>query len=176
MGSVFFADYGVGIFEYNSKGQTRAVGFETTNYGLVTQVKRIAVAKDGVRIAIVISNGSTDYLIVGAIAKSPESTRIVGLHLLERNITSVQDLVWQSPTSIAVLGSDQSGGNLIYDVDLSTGTSSSVPAPLNAQSLASSLAKQLYVGTTSGSKSTIAKQSGTLWSDVVAGYSPYLSK
>ena len=176
LGSVFFADYGVGIFEYNSKGQIRAVGFETTNYGLVTQVKRIAIAKDGVRIVIVISNGSTDYLIGGAIAKSPESTRIVGLHLLERNITSVKDLVWHSPTSIAVLGSDQSGGNLIFDVDLTTGANTSASAPLNAQSIASSLAKQIYVGTTSGSKSTIAKQTGAQWSDLVTGSSPYLSK
>jgi hypothetical protein len=176
LGSVFFADYGVGIFEHNSKGQIRAVGFDTTNYGFVTQVKRIAIAKDGVRIAIVISNGSTDYLLGGAIAKSPESTRIVGLHLLERNITSVKDLAWHSPTSLAVLGSDQSGGNLIFDIDLSTGANTSVSAPLNAQSIASSLAKQIYVGTTSGSKSTIAKQTGTSWSDLVSGSSPYLSK
>ena len=176
LGSIFFADYGVGIFEYNSKGQIRAVGFETTNYGLVSQVKRIAIAKDGIRAVIVISNGSTDYLIGGAIAKSPESTRIVGLHLIERNIKTIKDLVWQSPTSIAVLGSDQSGGNLIFDVDLSTGSNTSISAPLNAQSIASSLAKQIYVGTTSGSKSTIAKQNGALWSDLVTGVSPYLSK
>ena len=175
-GSFYYSDYGIGIFEINSKGQTSPVNFDSTSFAGVNQVKQIAVARDGIRVALVISNGSVDYLLGGALVKSEVNTRIVGLHLLERNITSVDDIAWQSPTSLAVLGSDASGGHLIFDVDLGTGTSSSISAPLNAQTVASSIGKQLYVGTSAGTKTSIAKQSGSIWMDLVSGQSPYLAK
>lgn len=175
-GSIFYSDYGVGIFEINSKRQSRMVEFDSTNFANPAQVKQIAVARDGIRVALVISDGSTDLLLGGALVKTETTTRIIGLHLLERNLTTIQDLAWQTPTSIAVLGSDSSGGNLIFDVDLTTGTSTTTSAPLSAQSIASSLGKQIYVGTVSGAKMMIVRQSGSIWTDVAEGSSPYLAQ
>lgn len=175
-GSIFYSDYGVGIFEFNSKRQKRTVEFDSTNFARTNQVKQISVARDGIRVVMVISDGSRDFLLGGSLLKSENLTQIIGLHLIERSISGILDLTWQTPTSIAVLGSDGSGGNLIFDVDLETGTSSSIPAPLNAQTLASSIAKQLYVGTVNGSKLMVAKQSGSIWTDFSEGSSPYLAK
>ncbi len=175
-GGVFYSDYGVGIYEVDSTRAVRPVSFEINELASISQVKQIAVAKDGVRVAMVVSDGSIDLLVGGAIVKTSNSTTIVGLHLIERNITAIKDLAWQTPTSIAVLGSDPAGGNLIMDVDIATGTHTSTVAPVSAQSLASSIGKQVYVGTVIDSKAVISRQVGSNWTDVVSGYSPYFSE
>ena len=174
-GNILFSDYGVGVFEVNSDGQLSEVSFDSTNLASTNQVKQVSIARDGTRVGLVVSDGSTDLLLVGAIVRDENSTRIVGLRQVERTITLIRDLSWQSTTSLAILGSDLSGGNLIFDVNLTFGTSTSISAPLSAQTIASSSTKQIYVGTISGSKSVIAKQSGTLWIDVIEGASPYLA-
>lgn len=175
-GSLFYSDYGVGVFEINSDREVRSVSFNSTNVATVNQVKQIAVANDGVRVALVVSDGSVDYLVGGAIVKSQEGTQIVGLHLIERNITFIKDFAWQTPTSLAVLGSDTTGGNLIMDVDVSIGTHTAIAAPVSAQSIASSIGKQIYVGTVIDSKAVVVKQTGSTWTDVAVGYSPYFSQ
>lgn len=175
-GSIFYSDYGVGVFEINSKRQSRTVEFDSTNFANVAQVKQISVAKDGVRVALVISDGSTDLLLGGSIVKTETTTRIVGIHLLERNITAIKDLVWHTPISIAVLGSDASGGNQIFDLNLATGLSTASSAPISAQTITSSIGRQIYVGTVTGSKAMVARQSGTIWTDLVEGSSPYLAE
>ena len=62
------------------------------------------------------------------------------------------------------------------DVDVASGTHTSTVAPVSAQSLASSIGKQVYVGTVIDSKAVIARQIGSNWTDVVSGYSPYFSE
>ena len=175
-GNIYYSDYGVGLFKVNSDGKVSAVIFEENGLATSTQVKQISIAKDGVRAAIAISNGSADFLLVGSIVETETSTRIVGLRLVERTITLIQDIAWQTPTSVAVLGSDSSGGNLIFDVDLTVGTSTTTTAPLSAKTIASSIGKQMYVGTVSGAKVTIARQSGPTWTDIAEGASPYLAE
>lgn len=174
-GSLFYSDYGVGIFEVTVNREIRPVTFSLNNIASATQVKQLAIANDGVRVAMVISDGSTDLLVGGAIVKTQTSTQIIGLHLIERNISLIKDLAWQTPTSIAVLGSDASGGNLVMDVDISNGTHTSTAAPVSAQSISSSIGKQIYVGTISDGKSTIARQIGANWSDVTLGSSPFFA-
>lgn len=174
-GSLFYSDYGVGIFEVTTNREIRPVTFSLNNIASATQVKQLAIANDGVRVAMVVSDGSIDLLVGGAIVKTQTSTQIIGLHLIERNISVIKDLAWQTPTSIAVLGSDASGGNLVMDVDISTGTHTSTAAPVSAQSIASSIGKQIYVGTISDGKPTIARQVGANWSDVALGSSPYFA-
>lgn len=174
-GSIFYADYGNGIFEINSKRQLLSVSFDSSNFANVNQVKQITVAQDGTRVALVVSDGSTDVLLVGALIRTGASSRITGIHLVERSITSIQDFAWQTPTSLVVLGSDVSGGSLVFDVDITSGSTSSSSAPLSAQTIATSIGKQIYVGTVSGSKLMIAKQSGTVWIDLIEGTSPYLA-
>lgn len=175
-GNIYYSDYGVGLFKVNSEGKASAVIFEENGLASSTQVKQISIAKDGVRAALAVSNGSADFLLVGSIVETDTSTRIVGLRLVERTITLIQDIAWQTPTSIAVLGSDSSGGNLIFDVDLTVGTSTTTTAPLSAKTIASSIGKQMYVGTVSGAKVTIARQSGPTWTDIAEGASPYLAE
>ena len=174
-GSLFYSDYGVGIFEVTANREIRPVSFSANDLARVTQVKQLAIANDGVRVAMVVSDGSIDLLVGGAIVKTQTDTQIIGLHLIERNISVIKDLTWQTPTSIAVLGSDSSGGNLIMDVDLATGTHISTAAPVSAQSIASSIGKQIYVGTSSDGKPTIARQIGASWSDITFGSSPYFA-
>jgi hypothetical protein len=174
-GSIYYSDYGNGIFKIDTKGQKQKINFDSSNFANVDQVKQVSIAHDGTRIALVISDGSTDLLLFGAIVEIDSVSRIVGLHLVERTITAIKDLAWQTPTSIAVLGSDLTGGSLVFDVDITTGTTSSIAAPIGAQTIASSIGKQIYVGTVSGAKLMVAKQSGTQWADLVEGASPYFA-
>ena len=174
-GSIYYSDYGNGIFKIDTKGQKQKINFDSSNFANVDQVKQVSIAHDGTRIALVISDGSTDLLLFGAIVEIESVSRIVGLHLVERTITAIKDLAWQTPTSIAVLGSDLTGGSLVFDVDITTGTTSSIAAPIGAQTIASSIGKQIYVGTVSGAKLMVAKQSGTQWADLVEGASPYFA-
>jgi len=175
-GSIFYSDYGVGVFEINAERQIRAVSFDSNNLANANQVKQIAVANDGVRVALVVSDGSIDLLIGGAILKTQNSTQIVGLHFIERNITAIKDIAWQTPTSLVLLGSDASGGNLVMDVDIATATHISSVAPVSAQSIASSIGKQIYVGTLVDSKPVISRQTGSVWTDITTGTSPYFSQ
>ena len=111
-GNIYFSDSGKGVSEILSDGLVRPVFVDASALGTNDQVKQVAVASDGVRVAVVLSDGLQDVIVVGAIFKTDSDTRIVGLHRIERSITLVRDIVWNSPTSIAVIGSDESKSEL----------------------------------------------------------------
>ena len=175
-GHIYFSNFGEGVQEILPDGSSRKVIVDVSNLGTDDQVKHIAVANDGARVAVVLSNGIQDVVAVGAIFKTDTETRIIGLHRIERSVTYVRDITWSSSTSIAVLGSDESKSELIFDISLFDGKSKLSSAPIGAQQVTVDGAGKLYVSAIAGSDQLLYQQSFGSWIEIGAGVGGYFSK
>lgn len=175
-GNIYFSDFGQGVREVNSDGSLRVASVDVTTLGTSEQVKQVAVASDGVRVAVVLSDGTQDVIAVGAIFKTADETRIIGLHRIERSITSVRDIVWSSPTSIAVLGSDESNSELLFDVSLLDGKSKLFSTPIGAQQLLVDGTGKLFISAVDGTNQIVYEQSFGSWAQVTSGIGGYFSR
>lgn len=175
-GSIYFSDFGSGVQEVLRDGSLREVSVDASTLGTSDQVKQVAVSNDGVRVAVVISNGTQDAIAVGAIFKTDTETRIIGLHRIERSITSVRDIVWSSPTSIAALGSDNSNGNLLFEISLGDGKSKVFSPPVGAQQLSVDGLGKLFVSAVDGTSQLVYQQSVGSWSQVTSGIGGFFTR
>jgi WD40 repeat protein len=149
---------------------------DVTTLGTSEQVKQVAVSSDGVRVAVVLSDGTQDVIAVGAIFKTADQTRIIGLHRIERSIISVRDIAWSSPTSIAALGSDESTSELLFDVSLLDGKSKLFSTPIGAQQLWVDGTGKLFISAVDGSNQLVYEQSFGSWAQVTTGIGGYFSR
>jgi hypothetical protein len=175
-GSIYFSDFGFGVREVKSDGALREVAVDVSALGTSDQVKQIAVSNDGIRVAVLMSDGVADVVAVGAIFKTESETRIIGLHRIERSITSIRDIVWSSPTSIAVLGSDESKSDLLFDVSLLDGKAKTFNAPIGAQQVSVDGNGKLYVSAVDGTDQFLYQQTFGSWSLVASGIGGYFSR
>jgi hypothetical protein len=175
-GNIYFSDFGQGVREVNSDGSLRVVAVDVTTLGTSEQVKQVAVSSDGVRVAVVLSDGTQDVIAVGAIFKTANETRIIGLHRIERSITSVRDIAWSTPTSIAALGSDESTSELLFDVSLLDGKSRVFSTPIGAQQLLVDGTEKLFISAVDGTNQLVYAQSFGSWEQVTFGVGGYFSR
>jgi hypothetical protein len=168
-GNIYFSDTGQGVREILSEGSLRTVLVDVSTLGTNDQVKQVAVASDGVRVAVVMSNGLQDVVAVGAIFKTDSETRIIGLHRIERSITSARDIVWSSPTSVAVIGSDESKNELLFDVSLLDGKSRLFSTPVGAQQISVDGTGKLFVSAVDGANQLVFQQSFGSWTQITSG-------
>lgn len=174
-GNIYFSDAGQGVREVLSDGTLRPVLVDVSTLGTNDQVKQVAVAGDGVRVAVVLSNGIQDVIAVGAIFKTDSETRIIGLHRIERSITSVRDIVWSSPTSVAVIGSDESKSELLFDVSLLDGKTKLFSTPVGAQQVLVDGAGKLFVSAVDGTSQFVYQQSFGSWTQITSGIGGFFS-
>jgi hypothetical protein len=174
-GNIYFSDFGQGVREVIGDGTLRVVAVDASTLGTTDQVKQVAVASDGVRVAVVLSNGIQDVIAVGAIFKTDSETRIIGLHRIERSITSVRDIVWSSPTSIAAIGADESNSDLVFDVSLLDGKTKLYSAPVGAQQISVDGMGKLHVSAIDGTSQLIFQQSFGSWSQIASGIGGFFS-
>lgn len=175
-GSIYFSDFGIGVREVTSDGDLREVAVDVSALGTSDQIKQVAVSTDGIRVAIVMSDGIADVIAVGAIFKTDSETRIIGLHRVERSITSIRDIVWSAPTSIAVLGSDESKSDLLFDVSLLDGKAKTFSTPIGAQQVSVDGNGKLYVSAVDGADQFLYQQTFGSWSLVSTGIGGYFSR
>jgi hypothetical protein len=174
-GNLYFSDLGQGVREVMSDGSLRVVAVDVSTLGTSDQVKQVAVSSDGVRVAVVLSNGIQDVIAVGAIFKTDTETRIIGLHRIERSITSVRDIIWSSTSSIAVLGSDDSKSELLFDVSLLDGKTKLFSTPIGAQQLSVDGTGKLFISAVDGSNQIVYEQSFGSWAQVTNGIGGFFS-
>jgi hypothetical protein len=174
-GNIYFSDAGQGVREVLSDGTLRPVLVDVSTLGTNDQVKQVAVAGDGVRVAVVLSNGIQDIIAVGAIFRTDSETRIIGLHRIERSITSVRDIVWSSPTSVAVIGSDESKSELLFDVSLLDGKTKLFSTPVGAQQVSVDGAGKLFVSAVDGASQFVYQQSFGSWTQITSGIGGFFS-
>lgn len=175
-GNLYFVDVGQGVREVLSDGSLRSVPVDTSILGTDDQVKQIAISADGVRVAVVLSDGTQDAVAVGAIFKTGTESRIIGLHRIEREISSVRDIVWTTPTSIGVIGSDNSSNELLFDVSLLDGKTRLYSTPVGAQQVLVDGTGKLYVSAVDGREQSVYQQSFGSWSLVADGIAGFFSK
>lgn len=168
-GRIFYADFGQGMTEVSEDGTTRVVSADASKLGTSEQIKQIEIAGDGVRVAVVYSDGVTDVLALGAIFRTETQTRIIGLHRVEQEITQIKDIAWSTPTSIAALASDPLGGELLFDISLNDGKVSTRSLPVGARTLAVDGAGNIFVGAVDGSKQAIYQKRVSSWSEITQG-------
>ena len=153
----------------------RPVFVDASALGTNDQVKQVAVASDGVRVAVVLSDGLQDVIAVGAIFKTDSDTRIVGLHRIEQSITLVRDIVWNSPTSIAVIGSDESKSELLFEVSLLDGKTKLFSVPVGAQQISVDGTGKLFVSAVDGTSQLVFQQSFGSWTQITSGIGGFFS-
>ena len=174
-GSVYFADFGQGVREVRSDGTVQVVAVDATTLGTSDQVRQVAVSSDGVRVAVVMSDGTQDVIAVGAIFKSANETRIIGLHRIEQSIASVRDITWSSPTSVAALGSDDSKSDLLFEVSLLDGKSKLSSTPIGSQQVCVDGTGNLYISAVDGSHQFVYQQSFGSWTQMTSGVGGFFS-
>jgi len=174
-GNIYFSDFGQGVREVTRDGSLRPVSVDASTLGTNDQVKQVLVSSDGVRVAVVLSNGIQDVVAVGAIFKTDSETRIIGLHRIERSITSVRDIVWSSPTSIAVIGSDETKSELVFDVSLLDGKTKLYSTPVGAQQISVDGTGKLYISAVDGTNQLVFQQSFGSWVQVASGIGGFFS-
>ena len=175
-GNIYFSDFGFGVREVASDGAVREVAVDASTLGTSDQVKQVAVSSDGIRVAVVMSDGIQDVVAVGAIFKTDSEARIIGLHRIERSITSIRDIAWSSPTSIAVLGSDESKSNLLFDVSLMDGKAKTFSAPIGAQQISVDGNKKIFISAVDGANQLLYQQTFGSWSLVTTGIGGFFSR
>jgi hypothetical protein len=174
-GNIYFSDTGEGVREVLSDGRLRPVPVTLSTLGANDQVKQVAVASDGVRIAAVLSDGIQDVVAVGAIFKTDSETRIIGLHRIERSITSVRDIAWSSPTSVSVIGSDESNSELLFDVSLLDGKTRLFSTPIGAQQISVDGTGKIFVSAVDGANQLVFQQSFGSWTQITSGIGGFFS-
>jgi hypothetical protein len=175
-GNIYFSDFGQGVREVTRDGILRSVAVDVSTLGTSDQVKQVVVSSDGVRVAVVLSNGIQDVVSVGAVFRTDTETRIIGLHRIERSITAVRDILWSSPTSIAVIGSDETKSELVFDVSLLDGKTKLFSTPVGAQQISVDGAGRLYISAVDGTNQFVFQQSFGTWVQVTSGIGGFFSK
>ena len=174
-GNIYFSDFGQGVREVTRDGSLRPVSVDASTLGTNDQVKQVLVSSDGVRVAVVLSNGIQDVVAVGAVFKTDSETRIIGLHRIERSITTIRDIVWSSPTSIAVIGSDETKSELVFDVSLLDGKTKLFSTPVGAQQISVDGTGKLYISAVDGTNQLVFQQSFGSWVQVASGIGGFFS-
>jgi hypothetical protein len=67
-------------------------------------IHRLRVSRDGVRVGLVMGSGQVRRLVVGRVSVGDGRTQVVALHAVAPDVDAVQDLAWDSATSLVVLG------------------------------------------------------------------------
>jgi hypothetical protein len=175
-GNIFIADFGQGVREITKDGTTRITAVDVSNLGTTDQVKQVAVAQDGVRVAVVLSNGIQDVIAVGALFRTESETRIIGLHRIEQNISQVRDIAWSSPTSLAAIGADGSGGEMLFDTSLLDGKTKLSSTPPGAQALSVDGSGVIYISVVDGSNQLLYRQTFGSWAESTTGIGGFFSR
>ncbi|HTY72011.1 MAG TPA: LpqB family beta-propeller domain-containing protein [Actinomycetes bacterium] len=70
------------------------------------QVRALRIARDGVRVAVVLEHGGRGALYLGRIVRTGTDVRLDGLHRIESSLLDVADVAWAGADSILALSAD----------------------------------------------------------------------
>jgi hypothetical protein len=170
---ILVANYGVGLAAYDATGKRIDVQLDSNSFGSASDIKSLAIARDGVRLAMVFSAGETDTLTLATISWTSVGISIVGTRKFENSISQAVDLVWSSPHSLAVLGKTKDGATSLIGLDVGTGIANENPAPVGARTIAVGAKATIYVGVTDGNSAAVVKQLFGPWVKVSVGAAPF---
>jgi hypothetical protein len=167
-GNAYVADFGSGVSAVPLNASPYPVEVAATTWGGAKQVKQVAVAPDGVQVAVVMSTGTADVMLVGSLVRNKSAVTIDGLHRVDRGLGSVRDMVWTGPLTLLVLLSDAASQSLL-SLNIANGQQQPSAAPPGAQSLAVDASGAVYVVVAGSDGASVAKRGFSQWTDVAAG-------
>lgn len=137
----------------------------------------LRVSRDGARIALVFGKGADRRLHVGRIEPADGGLRIAGVVAVAPALTDVNDVAWESGTSLAVLATDPNTAGLL-PVSVAVDGSSSVPVqrgglPGTPVSLAAAPGRLLTVATEQEGRSRLFRDNGALFRLQQDGSAPF---
>lgn len=171
-GNVYSADYGRGVVAVAPDGSELNVTLDANDIGIQTQIKQLAFAADGVRVAVVLGIGARDILAVGVVSAASGTARISGLHRVEGGVDSVRDLAWSGPLSLVLLGAAGSGGQRVITVGIADGKVSAAQTPVGTQTLAVTSGGSPFVGVIDGTATSVMAVRSGQWAVVAQGAGP----
>lgn len=78
------------------------------------EIRSLRVARDGVRVALVVGEGGSSRLMLARIERDGKRPRIAGLVALRTGLERVISVAWRDPDRLAVLGKDIQGVTVPY--------------------------------------------------------------
>lgn len=105
-----------------SAGSVRALPAGSGSVGVripgSPQVLRVAVARDGARVALVVrgARSATDELYVARVIRNGSQVRFDGLRRIENELSGVVDVAWADADRLAVIAPTANGTTRVYDV------------------------------------------------------------
>ena len=173
---VYVADYGRGISRYSLNGNSRKVGVSANNLGDQSQIRKIAIAPDGVQVALVFTFGSQDIIAAGMLETQSGLTQIIGIHRIEQSIDSVRDIAWQSENNLVVLGQVGTAVDQLFTVSTADGFTDSKIIPIGVQHLAVDSKGIVVLSVVDGTNEyVITKELGS-WKKIAEGQSPFFTR
>jgi hypothetical protein len=149
-------------------GKRKSVTLARNALGNAGAVRQVAVASDGVRVALIMSTGTSDVVAVGILISTKSGIVIDGVHRVDRAIVTARDVVWTSPLTIAVIGSRGAGPQLLtINIATSAVTGSNVPA--GTQSVVIDSSGNPYVAVAGNDHGNIVKRGYGRWTTISEG-------
>ncbi len=176
MGDVLIADYGHGLHLVDLAGRAHVVTLGANTLGNAQQMRQVALAPDGVRVAGVLVEGARDVLVLGSLFSDKDTHEIFGLREMQRTVTSVRDILWLSENEVLVLGSDTSGAQQLYRINVRLGTANADAVPAGSQSLAVDGSGQVVVAVANGARQEIYQREFSQWLLVGPGESAFYAR
>jgi len=154
-----------------------AVAVPIDGIGAYGRVSGVRVSRDGVRVALIAGRGTGRHLVVGRVVSKAGRLRVVALQSLAPGVGDVQDVSWDSSTSLVVLG--RLGGLPLLPVRVAV--DGSAVAPLvgvglensELRSLTGAPGRPLVVAAVGDDGSWLFRDTGRVYVRETRGYAPF---
>lgn len=173
---VYVADYGRGVSRYSVNGTYRQVYISYNNVGDESQIRKIAIAPDGVQVALIFTFGSQDFIAAGMLESNNGVSQIIGIHRVEQSISNVRDIAWQNENQLVVLGRMDATVDQLFTISTADGYTDSKVIPIGVQHVAVNSRGLVVLSVIDGANEyVIAKEIGA-WKQIAKGQAPFFTR
>jgi len=174
--NVYVADYGRGVARYSANGKYRQVYVAYNNVGDESQIRKIAIAPDGVQVALIFTYGSQDFIAAGMLDSTNGVSQIIGIHRVEQSINTVRDIAWQSENKLVVLGRIDTAVDQLFTVSTADGYTDSKVVPIGAQHLAVNSRGLVVLSIVDGTSEYVITKEVGAWKKIAEGQAPFFTR
>ena len=145
-GTVYAADYGHWIASVNRNGKISFLRVSPSQLGGATDVSRIAVAPDGIRVALVFGTVDASSIATGIMVQDGSHMRVEGVAPVAAGYRAIRDMVWVDGLHIAVLLATEATTSTVQIISLTDGSYERISIPFEARSFAFGPRGNLVIG------------------------------
>ncbi len=174
--NVYVADYGRGVSRYSANGQSRQVFISYNNVGDESQIRKIAIAPDGVQVALIFTYGSQDFIAAGMLESNNGVSQIIGIHRVEQSIDAVRDIAWLSENQLVVLGRINTAVDQLFTVSTADGSTDAKVVPIGAQHLAVNSRGLVVISVVDGTNEYVITKEIGAWKQIAKGQAPFFTR